>query len=162
MLNGRGRPPTSMGHHVQNSSVQCQAPATRRALPQHCQLLRHTLRGQQVNGDPRQNDFPPTLRQADPQGFLCSTGGTGSGDGFLGMELDPDQLAIHYTRQTQLNDVPSPHSATTSTVLHSGMKARLRQARNMCVPKSAIAMAEAALKGRYLAAGHDPRMIREA
>ena len=81
---------------------------------------------------------------------------------FLGMELDPDQFAIHYTRQIQLNDVPSPHSATTTTVLHSGMKARLRQARNMCMPQSAIAMAEAALKGRYLAAGHDPRMIHEA
>ena len=77
------------------------------------------------------------------------------------MELDPDQFAIHYTRQIQLNDVPSPHS-TTSTVLHSDMKARLRQARNMCMPQGAIAMAEAALKGRYLAAGHDPRMIQEA
>ena len=84
------------------------------------------------------------------------------GYGFLGMELDPDQFAIHYTRQIQLNDVPSPHSATTSNVLHSGMKARLRQARNMCMPQNAIAMAEAALKGRYLAAGHDPRMIHEA
>ena len=84
------------------------------------------------------------------------------GYGFLGMELDPDQFAIHYTRQIQLNDVPSPHSATTSTVLHSGMKARMRQARSMCVPRTAIAMAEAALMGRYLAAGHDPRMIQEA
>ena len=74
------------------------------------------------------------------------------GYGFLGMELDPDQYAIHYTRHIQLNDVPSPHSATTSTVLHSGVKARLRQARSMCVPHSAVAMAEAALKGRYLAA----------
>ena len=84
------------------------------------------------------------------------------GYGFLGMELDPDQYAIHYTRHIQLNDVPSPHSATTSTVLHSGMKARLRQARSMRMPHSAIAMAEAALKGRYLAAGHDPRTIQEA
>ena len=84
------------------------------------------------------------------------------GYGFLGVELDPDQCAIHYTRQIQLNDVPSPHSATTNTVLHSGMKARLRQARSMCMPQSAIAMAEAALKGSYLAAGHDPRMIQEA
>ena len=84
------------------------------------------------------------------------------GYGFLGMELDPDQHAIHYTRHIQMNDVPSPHSATTSTVLRSGMRARLRQARSMCMPHSAIAMAEAALKGRYLAAGHDPRTIREA
>ena len=84
------------------------------------------------------------------------------GYGFLGMELDPDQCAIHYTRQIQQNDVPSPHSATTNTVLHSGVKARLRQARSVCVPQSAIAMAEAALKGGYLAAGHDPRMIQEA
>ena len=84
------------------------------------------------------------------------------GYGFLGMELDPDQFAIHYTRQIQLNDVLSPHSATASILLHSGMIARLRQARNMCMPQSAVAMAEAALKGRYLAAGHDPRMIQEA
>ena len=84
------------------------------------------------------------------------------GYGFLGMELDPDQCAIHYTRQIQLNDVPSPHSAAANTVLHSGMKARLRQARSMCMPQSAIAMAEAALKGGYIAAGHDPRMIQEA
>ena len=84
------------------------------------------------------------------------------GYGFLGMELDPDQFAIHYTRHIQLNDVPSPHSATTSTVLHSGMKARLRQARSTRMPHSAIAMAETALKGRYLAAGHDPRTIQEA
>ena len=84
---------------------------------------------------------------------------TEPGHGFLGMELDPDQFAIHYTRQIQLNDVPSPHSATTSTVLHSSMRARLRQARSMCMPQSVIAMAEAALKGGYLAAGHDPRMI---
>ena len=85
-----------------------------------------------------------------------------SGYGLLGMELDPDQYAIHYTRHIQLNDAPSPHSATTSTVLRSGMKARLRQARSMCMPHSAIAMAEAALKGRYLAAGHGPRTIQEA
>ena len=70
------------------------------------------------------------------------------GYGFLGMELDPDQHAIHYTRHIQMNDIPSPHSATASTVLHSGMRARLRQARSMCMPHSAIAMAEAALKGR--------------
>ena len=84
------------------------------------------------------------------------------GYGFLGMELDPDQFAIHYIRQIQLNDFPSPHSAATNTVLHSGVKARLPQARSMCIPPSAIAMVEAALKGRYLAAGHDPRMIQEA
>ena len=42
------------------------------------------------------------------------------------------------------------------------MKARLRQARSMCMPQSAIAMAEAALKGKYLDAGHDSRTILEA
>ena len=84
------------------------------------------------------------------------------GYGFLGMELEPDQLAIHYTRQVQPNGIPSPHSATTSTVLHSGMRARLRQARIMCMPQTAIAMAEAALKSSYMAAGHDPRIVQEA
>ena len=77
------------------------------------------------------------------------------GYGFLGVELDPDQFATHYTRQIQLSDVPSPHSATTSTVLHSGMRARLHKAplqrrKLLC------------MKGRYLAAGHDPRMIQGA
>ena len=42
------------------------------------------------------------------------------------------------------------------------MKARLRQARSMCMPQSAIAMAEAAPKGKYLGAGHDSRAILEA
>ena len=84
------------------------------------------------------------------------------GYGFLGMQLEPDQLAIHYTRQVQPNDIPSPHSATTHTVLHSGMRARLRQARALCMPQSAKAMAEAALKRSYIAAGHDPRTVQEA
>ena len=84
------------------------------------------------------------------------------GYSFLEMELDPKEFAIHYTRQIQLNDIPSPRSATTSTVLHSGMKARLREARSMCMPPSAIAMAEAALKGKYLGTGHDSRTILEA
>ena len=93
---------------------------------------------------------PPVELEAEP------------GYSFLGMELDPDQFAIHYTQQIQLNDIPSPHSATTNTVLYSGTKARLRQARSTRMPQCDIAMAEAALKGRYLAAGHDPRTIQEA
>ena len=63
------------------TSVQCRACETRPATPQHrsCHLLRDTLRGQQVNDDPHQDDWPPTLRAADPQRLLRATGGTGGG-----------------------------------------------------------------------------------
>ena len=79
MLHGRGCARTSMGQHVQKSSVQRQTPAARRTPPYHSRLFRHTLCGQQVNDDPHQNGHPPAFRCADPQRLLRSTRGTGNG-----------------------------------------------------------------------------------
>ena len=62
MLNGRGCPRTSMSQYVQKPSVQFQASTARHLPPHNRQLLRHTIRGQQVNGDPHQVDHPPALR----------------------------------------------------------------------------------------------------
>ena len=79
-----------------------------------------------------------------------------------GFELGPQHFAVRYTRRPQLNDIPSPQAATTSTILHSGLMARLRLARTMCTPMAAVKDAESAFKRRYVQAGHDQHTVNEA
>ena len=75
---------------------------------------------------------------------------------FLGFQVDVQGPQLRYVPPQSQADVMAPQSATTSTVLFSGLRARLHIARAITAPSQQVRTAEAALCRIYMDAGFPP------